>query len=548
MNPWSAYNQGFIRIVYPPPFSLCHTERISLCKEFKLGVIFYKLRHDTMKSILLAILSGLLLILSFPRYDIGYLAWLALVPLLIAIKDRSMKSSFGICLITGILFYGGVFYWFSMIKVVSWIDFISVVMYLSLFYYGLFGLGFNFLSTKTRLPGIVVAPVLWIILEYARSYAGFLSHPQMLMGHSQYLNLSVIQISAFTGTYGVSFLIIMVNIAISDIIHDYSKACKPFIMTVLILAISLIYGFGVIAEENNENNISVTVVQGNISHGIKWRPEFRKQHVEKHVLLTRKALRNTKNTSLIVWPETAIEGSLKNDAYYLETLSTLAKDSNSYILFGSSQNPKYGSEKFRNEKRFNSAFIISPAGCIEGQYNKIYLLPFAEYLPYKGYLPWPSKYVSRASNLIPGTEYTIFNLGIARFGTIICWESLYPEIFRRFVKKGANFMVNITNESQLGDTASYQFAAISVFRAVENRISIARAANTGISCFISPCGKIMGRVCSQNGEYTCVEGYLTKNVPLSHKKTFYTKYGDVFAYMNMFVAVIFVGVACVKRK
>jgi apolipoprotein N-acyltransferase len=193
--------------------------------------------------------------------------------------------------------------------------------------------------------------------------------------------------------------------------------------------------------------------------------------------------------------------------------------------------------------------MISPEGKIMGRYNKIHLVPFAEYIPYKDLFPWPSRFISKASNFIAGTEYTIFNLDGAKFGTLICWESVYPELVRQFIKNGANFMVNITNEVLLGDTAApYQIAAIGVFRAVENRISVVRCANNGISCFIDPIGKIIGRVHDSNNKDIFVEGYLTEEIPLSQRRTFYTMFGDVFVYMNLFMAVFLIGLSFVKGK
>ncbi len=397
-----------------------------------------------MKPILLAILSGLLLILCFPRFDIGFLAWFALVPLLIAIKGKGLKSAFGLCLITGIFFYGGVFYWFTFIKGVGLIGYILLVMYLSSCYFGLFGLGLNFVSKRTRLPLIVTAPVLWVILEYARSCAGFLALPQVLMGHSQYLNLPIIQISAITGAYGVSFLIIMVNVAISDVIHDRSKAFKPILATIIVLVISFVYGSIVLAKGYGSDTIRITVVQANIPQIIEWKPGILEQNLKKYIWLTKEALKNN-NTSLIVWPENTIRGSIKRNFFFSSTISTLVEETKTHILFGSAYRLK-SRLRVPEGKRFNSAFLVTPGGRLEGQYNKIHLIPFVEYVPYKSFIPWPSRFIFKTSNFIPGTEYTIFNLKGAKFGVSICWENVYPGHFRQFVKEGANFMVNITNE------------------------------------------------------------------------------------------------------
>jgi apolipoprotein N-acyltransferase len=135
----------------------------------------------------------------------------------------------------------------------------------------------------------------------------------------------------------------------------------------------------------------------------------------------------------------------------------------------------------------------------------------------------------------------------AKFGTVICWEIVFPELFRQFVRDGANFMLNITNEGWFGEAALYQMLAISVFRAVENRVSVARAANTGISCFIDPFGKIITRVQNNNRDIR-VEGYITREIPLRRQGTFYTRHGDVFAYIALFITSIVIALTILKRK
>ncbi len=323
-----------------------------------------------MKHILLAFLSALLLVLCFPGFDVEFLAWFALIPLLAAIKDKDLKTAFGLCLFTGMIFYMAVFHWFKLMEDVGWIDFMLPVIYLST-YLGLFGSGLNYVSKKSRLPLIVTAPVIWVSLEYVRSHAGFLGFPWVLMGHSQYHDLPVIQVSAFMGVYGVSFLIVMVNAAISDVIHNRSKALKPILATIIILGISFVYGLSVIAKGPEGDTVNISIVQGNIPQEIKWEKKFQKQNLEKHIRLTKKASNNG-NTSLIVWPETAVQGYLKHGSYILETISKLARETKTHLLFGSSQRSKYGSEEFR-KKRFNSAFMVSPEGEIERRYDKLRL-------------------------------------------------------------------------------------------------------------------------------------------------------------------------------
>jgi apolipoprotein N-acyltransferase len=178
------------------------------------------------------------------------------------------------------------------------------------------------------------------------------------------------------------------------------------------------------------------------------------------------------------------------------------------------------------------------------------LVPFGEQIPYEDSISWPSFIVPEDKKTfeIPGREYTVFKLGEIGFGAVICWEVVFPDLFREFVKRGANFMVNLTNEGWFGDSAApYQMAAINAFRAVENRVPVARAANTGISCFIDQFGRITGRV-SNNGKDTFVEGYLTQPIRASDEKTFYTRYGDVFVWICLLISMGFLLLAFLFKK
>jgi len=511
-----------------------------------------------MIRIILALSSALLLIISFPAFDLELFAWIALVPLLIAIKNKNLKSAFGLSFLTGISFFMGIFYWINVIKGFTLIDFLFLGIYLGS-YFGMFGLLLNFILKRSNFPSFVTAPVLWVSVEYLRSHAGFLALPWALLGHSQYLNLPVIQISSITGTYGVSFLIVMSNVALSEVIlyllsekareHTkcHLKPIRPVVVTLLLFGLSLGYGYMCILQQFKGKRINITVIQGNIAQDIKWNPTLRDQILEKHIQLTKQAS-NSSNASLIVWPETAVQGTLTCDPYLLQTISDLAKATQTSLLIGSSQRPKFGSREFKKKHLFNSAFLIASNGIVKKCYDKINLLPFGEYLPYRGRLPWPSRFVSLADNYTPGKEFTLFALEGVKFGTLICWENLFPDLFRKFVNNGANFMINITNEAWFGETAApYQFLSMSVFRAVENRVTVVRSANTGISCFIDPSGRIIGKV-NNNNKDIFVEGFLTREIPLSQERTLYTRYGDIFAYINLMATIFMLASSFLKVR
>jgi apolipoprotein N-acyltransferase len=351
----------------------------------------------------------------------------------------------------------------------------------------------------------------------------------------------------------------MFNSALSEVIsYRLSKRKKalgsknhsllrPVFISILLVGLSVIYGFSAMSEKTYVNRLSVTVIQGNIHQDIKWNAAFKKLILDKHVKLSESASKND-NSSLIVWPESSVPGSFTQDLYILQTISGLAKKTKTSLLIGSSQYSKFRAGKQQGKNFFNSVFLIKHNGAVAGYYNKIHLLPFAEYLPYRDSFPWPIRFVSRAGNFLSGKEYTLFNIEGIHFGTLICWENIFPELFRKFARGGANFMINISNEAWFGETAApYHFVAMSVFRAVENQVAVIRSANTGISCFITPHGEIIGRVKNDNKDIF-VEGYLTMAIPLSFKKTIYTLYGDVFVYVILIMTTLMVVLSAFKKE
>ena len=506
-----------------------------------------------MKGVLLALLSALLLTLSFPRLDLQFLAWVALVPLLLALHGNSPLAAFCLSFITGVGFFIGISYWTLVVDAVDLVHFLPVEAYLGL-NIAIFGLVFSL--SKTHCP-LLTTPLTWVSIEYVRSHAGFLECPWALLGYSQYQNLHLIQFASITGAYGVSFLIVMVNAALCEIVlslknrkqsqhHSYWQLFKPMVTPISLLAVALLYGHTVIAEPASTKTFAVSVIQPNIPQVVRWEPRLRELHLQKHVSLSKQVAANG-HAPLIVWPETSVQGSLAQDRLLMSIFSNLAQETRSHLLVGVSVRPKFGSKDFKVKNRHNSAQLISPDGSIVGQYNKIKLLPFAEYLPHKGTIPWSKNLTSLAGDFMWGTEYNVLAVSGVKFGVTICWETIFPDLFRQLVKNGANFMVNITNEAWFKETAGpYHFIPMTVFRAVENRISIARSANTGISGFIDPYGRVMGKVKSGSKDIF-VEGYLTMKIPLSRTRTFYTMHGDMFAYLVLLGTAAFI-IAGLRRS
>lgn len=521
-------------------------------------------RQKRANGILLSICSGILLVLSFPKFNFSILAWIGLVPLMAGIECESILRSFWLGFLSGIVFFLGTLYWIVNTMVnyghinifLSYLLLILLSLYLSL-YFGMFCYILTAISRHDPILKGVFAPFIWVSLEYIRSrfLTGF---PWASLGYSQFNSLKIIQISDITGIYGVSFLIVMVNAAVSYVIENFNNRGgerillskrraglnpRPVIISVMILSLCYIYGLLRIDEnislENYAKPVSVKVVQGNIDQDQKWDKKYQTEVFNTYKDMTLKNMSN-KRTDLVVWPETALPFYFYNDEKRQQDMLDLASMVDTYIFFGS---PRYTLINMDKVNMFNSAFLISPEQDIKGVYDKIHLVPFGEYVPFRKLLWFVDKMVEGIGDFVQGKELKVFAIPKARFSSLICFEVIFPNLVRKFVKRGAQFLVNITNDAWFGrSAASYQHISMVAFRAVENRVPIIRAANTGISAIITPYGRIENT--ADIFVRTSIYGDVT---PKNRANTFYTAYGDVFAFMCIIVLAVFGGWALVVR-
>jgi apolipoprotein N-acyltransferase len=494
-----------------------------------------------MRSFFLCLFSALLLILSFPKPDLGCFAWLAFLPLFIALDRKNLKQIVIFSCLTGWLFFLGTIYW---VGYVSLWGLVTLVLYLTV-YFALFGVCLALVRDKTE--GLLLIPAFWVSLEYIRSYL-FTGFGWVTLGYSQYLNISLIQIASITGVYGISFLVMMVNVVIFQTLQvaghrlqAVRPGLKPVLINLSVVLLILIsvfsYGKFQLLKRPGEK-IRVAIIQGNISQEEKWNPELSHLILNKYRALTR--LASFDQPEIIIWPETAVPGYLVNQKEILDYVEGLAREVNSPLLVGS---PFWVS----NREVYNSSFLISSQGKVISRYDKLHLVPFGEYIPLKSIFWFVKKIDKRAGGgqFSPGKEYMIFKIPAAKgqelrakFGVLICFEDIFPNLTRKFVNQGADFMVNITNDAWFGRSGGpYQHAQASVLRAVENRRGMVRSANTGVSCFIEPSGRIIDRVSDNQGGSLFVTGYLTKDLRLSKSYTFYTRFGDLFAYLCILISI-----------
>jgi apolipoprotein N-acyltransferase len=506
---------------------------------------------EYLKDFIFIAISSALLVLSFPEFNLGILAWISLIPLLLAISEKRPAYGFVLSTICGIFFFLGVFRWILVIRGYTLLHHGLLALYLGS-YFGFFGLIFCFIGRR-RGPGwaLFAAPFIWICLEYIRSRFLFLALPWGLLGHTQYRYPLVIQIAAITGTYGISFWVVMVNAALASWVFPLVRHREPaqkspeinldarphrplLIYTAIIFtALTFIYGYVTVSGPIVGESVRISAIQGNIEQSRKFDSRFADEIMRIYTSMTREAAEYTPD--LIVWPETATPGSVSRNLNLRTEIAHLVGDTGVPVLTGSAEYQKFEKSEDAEGNYFNSAILFEPQSGFEKpqQYNKIRLFPFGEYLPYHQMIPWARLNVPRLGHYLPGGQFTVFELPAFRFSTTICWENVFADVVRQFVRQGAECIINITNEGHFGKTAApYQLTAISVFRAVENRIFIVRCGNTGVSCVIDPYGRILDRVKNDRGEDIFIRGILkTEIVPLK-SETIYTRFGEIAVWVG----------------
>lgn len=508
---------------------------------------------DSARQFGLAGLTGLFLPLCFPDFNLGWLAWIALVPLHLALDGAAPRRALWLGWLAGFLAFTGIMSWVvtamhqygKMPLIASYPVMWLLAAYLGL-YVGLYAAGFAWLARREastqarRVPAWAPlgAPCLWVTLELVRAH--FLSgFPWMLLGYSQYQWLPIIQIADITSVYGVSFLIVLVNVTLAGLIlgawrrfrlqRGQAVAWPAPAATALVLIASLAYGQAALSHapgSDDQPSLAVGLVQPNIDQAHKWDQAYRRDTLDRYATLTAQA---AKDADLIIWPEAATPFFFEEEPLYRVEVAVLAHRHGVPLLFGSPALRRYPNGR---PYLLNSAYLLSPDGQIVGRYDKRHLVPFGEYIPlHSSFLFFLDKLVEGIGDFEAGTTPTVFVPAVRtgapqpNISVVICYEVIFPDLVKEFVAQGATVMATITNDAWFGDSsAPYQHFAMVVFRAVENRIAFARSANTGISGLIDPSGRII------QATPIFTEQAVSGRLPLRQTLTFYTRYGDVFAY------------------
>lgn len=522
--------------------------------------------------LLASLATGLLLLIAFPQFDRAEAAWAALIPLALVVFHATPRASFAWGYLSGAVFFIGSLYWILHVTVVGWIVLgLFLGLYLAAWSWMICVFHRRIIPTEpTTARNLLLAflgACAWVALEIVRTHL-FTGFPWNLLGVSQYQNLAIIQFATVTGIFGVSWLVCFVNLCLTETILRVKtelrasptgrRIHRPHLELFAALGLvvcAMITGMRAarpkpLPPATAPQVLSVALVQPNIPQSEKWDEMFEDRIYERLRILTEGAANG--RPDLIVWPETATPQPLLYDHKAFEIITNAVRQSGGYLLTGSLA--LRGPPNAPSEDRvwYNSAYVVTPETKLLGPYHKIHLVPFGEFVPLENTLPFMKKITPIPGSLVRGHDHTLFPIRDSQLGVAICFEDVFPDLCRRFVVEGAQLLVNVTNDAWYKKSAgAYQHMANSVFRAIENRVPLVRCANTGYSCFIDSRGRIVSHIAGGEADGIFVQGFKTEKVRPRHpeeSRTFYTRYGDVFAWGCFAVTVVAMAVAFWWRR
>jgi len=494
------------------------------------------------------LLSSLLLILAYPQVNFHWLIWIALVPLLTEIRRvQTPREAFGISFFTGFFFFLISIFW---LRHVSWFGLVALSTMMAC-YFGAFGWLWKWWQIK-GLPlavMVIAGPALWVGLEWMRTEMPSLGFGWNLLGYALSDNLIMIQSASLWGVYGVSFLIMFINIVIARI---FSAPKTWRIWPCLVIAVLLFIGNGYYGVNRLKHKqvgpiLDIGVVQGNIEQHLKWEPRAKPDIIDKHIKLSQLAAYD--GPDLIVWPEAAYPGYL-NLELEASVLPEFMRALKVPVLIGSPH--------MRADGRYqNSAYLINEKAEILERYDKTFLVPFGEFIPYKlifGFLN-PIARALGVGDFLPGDHLTVFDLALRniektyRFSVLICFEDVFPRLSRRMAQAGAQCLIVMTNDAWFGNGGeTHQHLQASVFRAVENGLPVIRSANVGVSAFIDPHGRVADRIRDKSGQDTFIMGTLTRPIMFMDRATPYREWGHWFPILCLLLVLSASIVGILRRQ
>jgi apolipoprotein N-acyltransferase len=495
--------------------------------------------------------SALLAVISFPDFDLWFLAWISLAPLLIVVTQAvNLRKAFVSGWIWGTIFFYGTCWWltFPMIHYgpfPAWLAYLLLL--LPFVFVALFPAAFCALLCRLikrfGTLALVLAPILWVSTEWLR----YVVTGQLwnALGYSQAFHQVEILPARWGGVYAISAMIVSTNSALALIISK--RNLMTSVLTVLLVAAPLIAALGALVQFVSEPSLSnapntfVAAVQPNVPMEVTETSPSMDELLKRHIDLSGEALKKAPPASdwmrLVIWPESPMSFSYSRDPHLRQVVGDFARTNQTSILLNSLEPGAHGGDQ-------NSAVLVNEKGEMSARYDKIRLMPFGEYVPLPRWLPGASSVRAIVGEFTPGSSYTLMPLGAFRAGVFICIEAAHPAIARSFAHEGADVLINISNDGYLGPTpVMRQHLANAVFRAVENNRNLLRVTNTGITSYIAANGLVL----DQTPGFQVITRTWTVRKS-SDVTTFYSRHGDLFVYACALVSLGFVAVSFMKRR
>jgi apolipoprotein N-acyltransferase len=502
--------------------------------------------------------------LSFPHplagsvVDLGQvLAWGSPVLFILGLHGLSPRRALWLGFVASLVAHSAILHWIYVVTVtyghapviVGLLAPVLLAIYIAGFG-AVFAWGFARFG-RTGLASPLAAALLWTALDHLRAVL-FTGFPWATLGYAQHESLALMALAPYTGVYGLSFVTVLAGAAIARVLRDRSER-RPIAVAAWasLGGAAALYALGFALQsgdvDESPSRVRIAAIQGNIDQGEKWSAARKQAIFAVYADLTRQAAAD--GAEWIVWPETAVPGALEGDPELRGRLSALASETGAELVVGGVGLTL--SASLRPSAYFDSAFVFDPAGEIRDRYDKSHLVPFGEYVPFQDLIGVVVKAVARGIapvgvNAGPGPRPIQLSAGGTRVpvGVPICYELLFPDLVRRFVERGGQVLLAITNDAWYGRTgAPYQFLAITAMRSAETRVWTVRAANTGVSAIIDS----RGRVTRQTPIFE--SAWVAADVPLrpaSLGGSFYTRHGDVFA-MACWAGVAILGILSARR-
>jgi apolipoprotein N-acyltransferase len=481
-----------------------------------------------------------LLALSFPKFGHPACAWLALAPLVVAVvRTGAPRRAFFFGLTCGAVYFAGTLYWLvqtmttfgGLATPVAAFAALLLVAYLSLFP-GAFAAILSWLTRRGGLRALALAPPIWVTTELGRQYVwdGF---PWTLLGYSQVTVLPIAQLASVAGVYGLSFLLALTATAAAALLIERNRNTWMLGGATVAIVVGLaVWGTARIDQgtlTTAGDPVRVAVVQGNIAQEEKWQPALRDAIADRYLTMTRQAI--AQGATFIIWPESSTPFFFERDLVRGGEIRRLARENGVTLLIGSDQVEPIKAEpgiERPQVRLYNAAFLIKPDGQVGAVYRKMHLVPFGEYVPAKALLFFAGKIVEAVSDFSAGTDHVLLPVGNHLASTAICYEVIYGSLMRQFVVSGSELLTTITNDAWYGrSSAAYQHWEQATMRAIEGGRYLARAANTGISGFVDPYGRVL------DATDLFEQALVVRDIRFLRERTVYSRIGDLIAWLSL---------------